>query len=169
MIVHGLYLALLAAAAFCDLRWYRIPNLVSGGIALLFVAATLPQATETAWLAHLAVGAVVLVVGFAMFAFGVMGGGDVKLLAATALWMGPGLILPHVVLTAFLGLGLAVVLLTCRYGWKALCWLGPERLSRVPLPVVLQPSRAIPYGVAIAASGAWLGLRGREGFWALPI
>jgi prepilin peptidase CpaA len=167
VLVHGLFLALLAAAAVADLLWYRIPNLVTGALTLLFVVAALPQALAQPWLAHLAVGGAALVVGFALFSFGAMGGGDVKLLAATALWMGPGLILPHLVLMALLGLGLMLVLLGCRYGLKGLRRLAPERVGRLALPAVLEPGRAVPYGVAIAASAAWLSLRGDGAMWAL--
>ena len=39
---------------------------------------------------HFAAGALVLAVTFGLFAMGGMGGGDAKLLAATALWMGFG-------------------------------------------------------------------------------
>jgi hypothetical protein len=42
--------------------------------------------TTIGW--HLAAGALVLSVTFTIFAIGGMGGGDAKLLAATALWMG---------------------------------------------------------------------------------
>jgi prepilin peptidase CpaA len=167
MLVHGVFLALLAWAAVSDLLWYRIPNLLTGALALLFVLAALPQALAQPWLAHLAVGGAVLVVCFALYLINAMGGGDVKLLAATALWMGPGLILPHLVLTAFLGLGLMILLLACRYGLKALRRLAPARVGRLPLPTLLEPGRTVPYGVAIAGSAAWLSLRGGAPMWVL--
>jgi Flp pilus assembly protein protease CpaA len=113
--------------------------------------------------------AAVLLVGFVLFSLGGVGGGDVKLLAACALWMGPGLILPQITFMAATGLVLAMLLLACRYGWRALCQVSPARMRKIPLPLVLEPGRTVPYGIAIAASAAWVSLRGDGVLAAVPI
>jgi prepilin peptidase CpaA len=72
-----------------------------------------------------------------MFAFGLMGGGDVKLLTALALWVHPVLFGKLVVLMAFLGGALSLVL--------GLWHLTNRRRDRL----------TVPYGVAISGAGLW--------------
>lgn len=151
MLVHSVFLALLLVAALGDLWRFRIPNLVTLALAVLFLVAALPNAFEVAWLGHLGAGAVMLLIGAVGFRFRVVGGGDVKLLAATSLWLGFGLLAYHVLLTAVLGLGLALVLLVLRRV------LVPVMVAAAPLgeqwlPRGLQDGQPIPYGVAIAVS-----------------
>jgi prepilin peptidase CpaA len=86
-----------------------------------------------------------LAAGIAMFALGWIGGGDAKLFAACALWMGwPG-ILPFLMWTSIAGGGLAVMLLWSRKLAAALPALGPAWFGRL-----MQPKGDVPYGLAIA-------------------
>src|SRR5688572_20304849 len=84
-----LFPAMMAFAASSDLLTMRIPNRVSllmiGGFILLAVATgmSLEQLAM-----HAAAGLLVLILAFAFFASGWIGGGDAKLAAATALWFG---------------------------------------------------------------------------------
>src|SRR5690606_13650224 len=64
---------------------------------------------------HVACALVVLAVGFALFAFGWIGGGDAKLAAATTLWLGFGLTLPYLVYAALLGGVLTLLILALRH------------------------------------------------------
>ena len=59
---------------------------------------------------HFAIGAVALALGIALFAGGIIGGGDAKLFAALALYMGVQSIGPYVFAVALAGGALAVVL-----------------------------------------------------------
>ena len=143
---------LLVAAAVSDLLTMTIPNWLTGALAALFpvgaLASGLPLADAGL---HLACGAGLLVVTFGMFARGWFGGGDAKLAAAAALFMGPGLILPFVFLTAILGGALTLLLLSSR---------------RLPLPLFCAqqpwiarlhaPTTGVPYGIAIAAGSLLL-------------
>jgi prepilin peptidase CpaA len=151
MFVHSVFIALLLVAALYDLWRFRIPNLVTAGLAALFLVAALPSALEVAWLGHLGAGALMLLLGAAAFRFRVVGGGDVKLLAATSLWLGFGLLPHHVLLTAVLGLGLALVLLVLRRVLMPVMVAGAPR-GEAWLPRGLQDGQPIPYGIAIAAS-----------------
>lgn len=84
--------ALLAlAAVWTDLARREIPHWVPAGAALLWLAAAWlePQALNAALLASLACGAAGLALGFLLHALGWLGGGDGKLLAVLALWLGP--------------------------------------------------------------------------------
>ena len=101
----------LGSAAVVDVRRYIIPNMVSATVAVAFLlmAVFMPPAFV---LGGLLTGAAFLAVGVYIFSKGWMGGGDVKLLAATSLWAGPTLLVPFVMATS-LGAGvLAFVVLS---------------------------------------------------------
>lgn len=147
---------LLVWAAAADLHHRRIPNAACAGIATLWPAYVLfGGAPALAWSAVLGAAAV-FAVGFLLWRFGVLGGGDVKLLSALSLWAGGGLLAPFLLITALLG------------GWLAIACMGAKRvglmlparvavnLSWAGLPVLPGDSRGLPYGVAIGLAGAWL-------------
>jgi prepilin peptidase CpaA len=136
------FAAAMLVSAVLDLRSRRLPNWLNLAVALGFLPWA--WASGLAWdeaAVHLAVGAVVLGVGFGLFAFGVIGGGDAKLGAAVALWIG----LSFDLLRFFLIMALAGgVLAVLALGWQA---ATHRRLIR-----------ALPYGVAIGGAGLdyWL-------------
>ncbi len=139
-------------AAASDLRSYQIPNRASAilAVAFLLMATVVPRAFV---LGGLATGAGVLAIGAVLFARRLMGGGDVKLLAAAALWCGPGLLTPFALVTSLSGAALAGVM------------LSPLR-RRLPAPptggwVSAKPGASAlrqpaPFGVAIALGGLWV-------------
>lgn len=148
MLIKLVLLALLLAAALSDFWAFRIPNGISLSILALFLLNALPQVGEIDWPSHAAAGGLVFAGGLVLYALGGIGAGDVKLLAATATWLGMALLMPHLLLTSVAGLVLMLLLVAMRR------WLpstAPERL-----PAALRPGRRIPYGVAIAASAAFL-------------
>lgn len=139
---YGLHIALaiaLLVAAFTDLRSRRIGNWLNGAIALgapLFWLASGLDLTEIAL--QLGVAAATLAVLAVLFALRAMGGGDVKLLTALALWIEPLLFLKLVIAMALIG-----GVLTLAFGaWHV------TRRQRDKL--------AIPYGVAISLAGLWV-------------
>jgi prepilin peptidase CpaA len=76
-------------AAISDLLTMTISNRISIALAVLFVAMAFAcglPARAILW--HLACGAAVLILAFGLFARGWIGGGDAKLAAATAIWLG---------------------------------------------------------------------------------
>src|SRR5215475_8790967 len=92
----GLFPAMMAFAASSDLLTMTISNRVSlilvGGFFALALITGLSM-TDVLW--HLAAAATVLLVAFGFFARGWIGGGDAKLAAATALWLGFDHLLPY--------------------------------------------------------------------------
>ncbi|MGH6892435.1 MAG: A24 family peptidase, partial [Dongiaceae bacterium] len=79
---------LLLAAAISDIMRYRIPNYLVYAIVVTFAVAT---AFDFAWAAlgwSLLAAVGMLVLGAGLFALGLFGGGDVKLISAMALWTG---------------------------------------------------------------------------------
>ena len=131
---------LLLAAAVIDLRSRTIPNPLVIGVALLapvaWWAAGLPLWPEAA--AQVGVALAVFALFAAFFYLGMMGGGDVKLAAAIALWLTPFATLEFIVITSLAG---GVVTLAT-IAWH--CW---RRHQGAP---------EVPYGVAIAFGGMWL-------------
>lgn len=146
-----LFLGLLGLAVVTDLDELRIPNRICLLIALLYPSYVLATPEPVNWLGALGVAAGVFVIGLIPFSTGVMGGGDVKLLAAASLWAGPGAIVSFLLLTTLAGGALALVMVTrCRFTLAGLFeTVGATDLRDVVL------GRAIPYGVAIAA-GAYM-------------
>jgi prepilin peptidase CpaA len=146
--------AILLAAAGWDLASYTIPNflpLALLGAFVVFAAVTRMHAPAIG--IHALAGLMGLALGFALFAFGLFGGGDAKLLAATVLWLGFGkdpnglpYLLEYVLMTAVFGGALAIVLLGLRNVPM------PAALSARPWLARLHDARSgIPYGVALAA------------------
>jgi prepilin peptidase CpaA len=143
-----LFPALMAFAASSDLLTMTISNRVSlillGGFFLLALIVGLSPALM---LSHVAAAGVVLVVAFICFARGWIGGGDAKLAAATALWLGFDHLLAYLVYASLFGGILTLVLL---------------QLRTMPLPslVAEQPwaqrlhrkDAGVPYGIALAAA-----------------
>jgi prepilin peptidase CpaA len=140
---------LMAYAASSDLLTMRIANWLVLALVVAYGA--------LAFFAHLpladigisiAAAVIVLVIAFAFFAFGWIGGGDAKLVSATTLWVGFGLMLPFLIYAALLGGALTLLILAIR---------------RYPLPAALQRVRwidrlhdaksGVPYGIALAIAG----------------
>lgn len=157
------YTVLLLAVAASDFWRFRIPNLLILALVALFVVSGLLSPGTVAWASHLGAGVLMLGVGALLFALGLMGAGDSKLLAATGLWTGLELLPLHLVWTAILGLLLVPLLLSIRQVRVRLAPSGPTAAATRPwLPDAFLPGRSIPYGVAIAGSAAavsngWLG------------
>ncbi|MDB5476674.1 MAG: prepilin peptidase CpaA [Phenylobacterium sp.] len=139
--------ALVIAAALRDLTSYTIPNWLSLALAAAFVPAALALGLPLPALGqHLGVGALGLVAGMAMFALGWIGGGDAKLFAAGALWLGWPAVATYGVLTGMAGGGLALSLLALRSGYlRPYVVTGPAWFSRLA-----EPGENVPYGLAIA-------------------
>jgi prepilin peptidase CpaA len=100
---------LMIVAAMTDVTSFRIPNWLTATIAILFVPmayATGMPLLDFGW--HLAGGAILFVIGYLLFAVGVFGGGDAKLMAAAGLWFGTDLTVPFLLMTAIAGGALAI-------------------------------------------------------------
>lgn len=144
----ALFPAMMAFAASSDFLTLTISNRVSlilvGGFAAL---AVIGGVSPTDVLSHLAAGCVVLVAAFSLFARGIIGGGDAKLAAATALWLGFDHLLPYLLYASLLGGALSVGLI-----WFRMAPL-PDWLARHDWAQRLHGKDAgVPYGIALAAA-----------------
>jgi len=141
-----LFPALMAFAAWSDLFTMTISNRISlilvGGFFILAVWSGMPVAQIGM---HVAAALAVLVVTFAFFARGWIGGGDAKLAAATALWLGFDQLLNYLTIASLLGGVLTLFIL---------------RFRLMPLPAMLADQEwakrlhrmdsGVPYGIALA-------------------
>ncbi|MEQ9361417.1 MAG: hypothetical protein RLO05_06905, partial [Rhodospirillales bacterium] len=95
-----------------------------------------------------AVAAAVLAGGTALFAMGAFGGGDVKLMAAVSLWVGPSACLDFILVTALFGGAIALVQIS---HWRlAVAQVLTDRGETGFAHTLL--GRDVPYAVAIVAA-----------------
>ncbi|MDE2404497.1 MAG: prepilin peptidase [Sphingomonadales bacterium] len=133
-----LAIALLVAAA-TDIHRRQIDNWLNAAIALSAPLFWWDSGLDGAAIAMQVLSAsVTLIVLWTMFVLRLMGGGDVKLLAALALWIKPAWFLKLIVLMALIGGALSLLL-----GAWHLVRRRKDRLS-------------VPYGVAISGAGLWV-------------
>jgi len=149
IILLGFFPAMMAYAAVSDL----ISMTISNRLSLLLVAGFpvfawfvgLPVA-EIGW--HLLAGGLMLLIGFALFSRGWIGGGDAKLMAATAVWLGWSNCFEYAVVASSLGGALTLGIIALRR------YPLPGAFARVDWVARLHaPQNGVPYGIALAAAG----------------
>lgn len=150
MLVNACELALLVlllVGAGFDLFVFRLPNWLTLATALaatLLIVARGTGLTDLAW--HLGFAALVFGIGLVLFRLNMFGGGDVKWLAALAIWIGPNLdFVRFFLMMGIAGGVLAAIVLVIR---RLRPGYGSEG-TRTNLP----------YGVAIAVAGLEFWLR----------
>ncbi|MBI1202006.1 MAG: peptidase [Rhodopseudomonas sp.] len=140
--------ALMAFAASSDLFTMTISNRLSLALASGFLLLAIVTGMSLSAIGmHLAAASLVLVIAFGFFSQGWVGGGDAKLVAATALWFGFDYLLDYMIYAALFGGVLTLILLQFR---------------RLPLPESLARQKwierlhnagsGVPYGIALAAA-----------------
>lgn len=139
-ILVALLCCMLVFAACTDVARREIDNGLNAAIALL---------APVFWFAsgyslwpdmaiQLAIGAAVFAIFAVVFAFGAMGGGDVKMLGALALWLPIDPLMTMLFVMAIAGGVLTVAMLIAHKAMKS------------------EKKLEIPYGVAIAFAGLWV-------------
>jgi prepilin peptidase CpaA len=136
---------LMAYAAASDLVSMTISNRISlvlmAGF-VLFAWLIGMNLTDFAW--HWAMFALVLFGGFALFAAGVIGGGDAKLAACAGLWLGWENALSYFTLSAVIGGVLTILIIKMR------ATPLPDRVQRIGWVARLyRADEGIPYGIAL--------------------
>jgi len=139
-ILLGVLALMLLGASWCDLKSRTIPNGLNLAIALLAIPFWWSVGLALWPDAAIQIGVASLVFGlFAIaFAFGAMGGGDVKLIGALALWL------------PFQAVIVLLFIMSIAGGALTLALVLRHKLGR------RAGQLEIPYGVAIAFGGLWL-------------
>lgn len=150
------FLALLAWAACSDAVEFEIPNSVSVGLVALYPIYAMTAPNPVHWVWGVAIAAATFALGLGIYARGLFGGGDIKLVSAAALWAGPKLILPMFFVISVAGGVLALLFL-------GVYWLQRHRMAvgvdaSLTAAAYAAPAR-LPYGVAIAVGAGLVGLR----------
>lgn len=139
--IFGILLAvLLLMAAWSDIRTRTISNELNATIALMAIAFWW-VAGEALWpdvAIRIGVAIALFVLCALLFMLRMMGGGDVKMIAALALWLPFGALMVMLTVMALAG-GVITLALLIRQRWR----------PNLPRP-------EIPYGVAIAIGGLWV-------------
>ena len=152
----------LLIAVIWDVRERRIPNAVCGAIAVSGIGVQYWDAGSLAAIAALAVGVGTIAALMVFWRSGGIGGGDVKLAGAVAVWVGPGSLLTYWLAAALAG-GLVA----------AICFLASRRAVRREIrdnltlaalhqmmpdvaPTAAVGRVSVPYGVAIALGAVFV-------------
>lgn len=134
-------------AAVTDFMTMTIANRISVGLFAAGLVALAASGTPIEVVgAHLGAAALVFAIGFACFALGWMGGGDVKFASAVALWLGWSHLLEYAVtFSVYGGLLTLVALFSNRV-------LDPLPVLKIGFLAHFQEHRRVPYGVALSVA-----------------
>ena len=149
LLLLTIFPAAMALAAAIDLFTFTVPNRIA--IALVAGFLVLAPMVGFGWPEiglHALVGLGALALGFAFFAFGWIGGGDAKLFAATALWLGPEQLLAFSLIASLIGGLLTLSILYMRAIPLPAVLIGQDWLARLH-----DNKEGVPYGIALAAAG----------------
>ena len=140
-----IFASLMIVAAWSDAIDFTIPNRLVVSLLVLYPAYVMTASHAIDWPMALAVATGILAVGLVLYGTGTMGAGDVKLIAATAVWAGTEHTLAFMLLTAIAGgvVSMAVIVRN-NYGW-VIGWPPAENTMKL-----------VPYGIAIAAAGLFV-------------
>lgn len=144
-----LFPLLMAYSALSDLFTMTISNVISIVLVLSFVI--MAELAGMGWVTlamHLAAGLAALLVTFLFFALGWIGGGDAKLAAATAVWLGWDNLVNYGLQASVLGAVLTLGILF----WRKMELTEPMA-ARDWIVRLHRQGNGVPYGIALALAG----------------
>ena len=148
-LILAVFPAALLVAAANDIYEFKIPNWVSIILICAYPVAGMAVGASPRVIAEgLLIGAGALTIGFALYAGRIVGGGDAKLLAAIAPWMGAKAIGVFLFYTAMLGLVVTIVVAVFRKFPSLPVYTHAPWLAELH-----ERKKDIPYGVALGAGG----------------
>jgi prepilin peptidase CpaA len=147
--VLAFFPVLMALSASLDLLTFTIPNRLCAVLASGYlVVAVLLGVPAVDILLNISCAIAILIVAFVMFNLGWIGGGDAKLAAATAAWLGWTVILNYGLTAAIFGGVLTLVILGARTAPL------PAVFGRIDWLARLHNAKSgVPYGIALGAAG----------------
>ena len=150
LIFQFCFVFLVSYAAISDYQRLKIPNWVSSSLCATFLLYAALFATGSQFLGHVAAGTALFAIAIILYALGIFGGGDAKLLGAIALWAGPHQIFELAFLTGMIGCAMGIILV----GLRGLLRHRPALYCPAPLyrMVVWARDGVCPYGLAIGGA-----------------
>jgi len=147
LVLAVLLTCLMITVIITDITRFIIPNLLVLSIillypVLLYIAPVMPD-----WKMGLLIGVASFIVGFAVFALNLMGGGDIKLFTIAAIFVGKANFYDFIFLVSLLGGAVAIILLIMR---PMIPLIAAKIKKLEQIPKVLTIGQPAPYGVAIA-------------------
>ena len=138
-------------AGIYDVLTLKIPNFLTGALALLFFPCAFLFLSWEQFGTNLLAAAAILFIGVVAFSRGWVGGGDAKLCAVCTLWIGWPLLMPFLFWMSLLGGALALICIILR----------SARFAYLPFPAwtphwLLDAKSGIPYGAPMAIAAAWI-------------
>lgn len=165
---EALVVLLVVAGAWFDLRTRRIPNRLTLPLVLAGLLLSALTGSGAAFLSSLLSVLVTLVIGIPVSRAGLLGGGDVKMIAAIGALLGHGLLLQSLLWTAVLGVAVSLFMLVARRALlpflRRLVAAGYGRMRwGAEGPLMAGAGHPIAFGVVIAAGTATAVLTSRLG------
>lgn len=154
IVASVVFVGCLFAAAVCDLRMRRVPNALNAALALTGIGAVWLGVARGGVSDAALAAACALAAGIVMQFLRLMGGGDVKLAAAMAIWLGP-LSMTAWLVTAVAGGVLALFFVRQAATRTSADGVRPDAgFARLQLDDGPDTGR-VPYAVALAVGGVW--------------
>lgn len=148
---------LLLIATFFDVTRFRIPNAIPLLVIALFLLKASVGIEVGPLMPRILIFACTLAFGFLAFTAGLLGGGDVKLMAALALWFGASAFADFITITGITGGFLGILLLLARRPTAAAAIPAPADVSALSLKDrLLDPMAPLPYALPISVAALWL-------------
>lgn len=146
--VLAVFIFAICLAALEDVRLFKIPNWASATIAAAFVPYALLNLSPGSIGLHVIIAAVIFLITATAWKLRFIGGGDVKLLTAVGLWLGPDLALPFMIVMTGASVVIALGLMLVRY------WSWVLHAATAPRPVLrllaIAETGKCPYALPIA-------------------
>jgi len=147
------YYGVFLTCAVTDIWLMRIPNVLVVLLLVLFVVAALAGSGHVPWFEHLVPAVIAFAIGAALFYFGKIGGGDVKLLSVAVLWVGLAGLSQFLIVLGIAGIVLLLVFQRVRQPVLfSLMRLKEASGLNFRMPKALDTATHLPYGVAIAVA-----------------
>jgi prepilin peptidase CpaA len=149
-------------AVVSDIRHYILSNRLCLFVLLLYPAWLLALFIDQGSLSlayagwSLLIASIIFAVCLVFFAMNVMGGGDVKLIPAVALWAGPAWVLDYLMIMSLTGGLLAGIILTKN---RFIASKAAKYSENINFSVAKKERAKVPYGVGIALGGLYVAFR----------
>jgi prepilin peptidase CpaA len=153
---------IVALSCITDIYHYTIPNSFSLILIVsFFMFAFLNPAFDWGLIGkHIMAGLIILIFGFILFSYNILGGGDVKILATSGLWIGLYDLSLYLAFVGIVGGALSIFLYLWRKTkplefYKRYKVLSSLYFGTSDATQITTPRASIPYAVAIFAGLCW--------------